>query len=183
MRSPLRVSGHRVARLVCSGGTTALAIVGLIVCGGAVASPQEVAGTGPDGLVLAEDLEAEKVYSPYDGRAYADQVFFGAAISGGSPSTLAAIALETLTSGRDFGVAVKQARAYNTGNPDTIIAEPELPKPAQVFLEKAGYSLQFQESLGRVNGFRCPGGLPRKRNCQFVAEPRAHGIALSADEN
>lgn len=112
-----------------------------------------------------------------------DQVFFGAAISGGSPSTLAAIALETLTSGRDFGVAVKQARAYNTGNPDTIIAEPGLPKPAQVFLEKAGYSLQFQENLGRVNGFRCPGGLPRKRNCQFVAEPRAHGIALSADKN
>jgi len=58
-------------------GWTALAIVGLILGGGAVASPQEVAGTGLDGLVLAEDLEAEKVYSPYAGRAYADQVFFG----------------------------------------------------------------------------------------------------------
>ena len=112
-----------------------------------------------------------------------DQVFFGAAISGGSPSTLAAVTLETLTSGRDFGVAVKQARAYNTGNPDIMIAEPGLPKPAQAFLEKAGYSLHLQDGLGRVNGFRCPGGLPRELNCQFVAEPRAHGLALSADAN
>lgn len=111
-----------------------------------------------------------------------DQLFFGAAISGGSPATLAAVALETLSAGRDFGAAVTQARAYNTGNPDTIIAEPGLPKPVQSFLEKAGYSLQLQEGLGRINGFRCPKGLPRAANCQFVAEPRAHGLALSADE-
>lgn len=111
-----------------------------------------------------------------------DQLFFGAAMSGGSPAILAAVALETLSAGRDFGAAVTQARAYNTGNPDTIIAEPGLPKPVQKFLAKAGYSLRFQEKLGRVNGFRCPKGLPRAASCQFVADPRAHGLALSADE-
>jgi gamma-glutamyltranspeptidase/glutathione hydrolase len=111
-----------------------------------------------------------------------DQVFFGAAMSGGSPMTLAAVALDTLTTDRDFGVAVTQARAYNTGGPDIMIAEPGLPKPVQAFLEQAGYALQFQEGLGRFNGFKCPKGLPREPTCQFVAEPRAHGLAVSADE-
>lgn len=111
-----------------------------------------------------------------------DQVFFGAAISGGSPAILAAVALETLTSGQDIGVAVTQARAYNTGSPDVMIAEPGLAKPVQDFLQKAGYTLQSQEALGRVNGFWCPKGLPREPSCQFVAEPRAHGLAVSADE-
>ena len=96
--------------------------------------------------------------------------------------TLAAVALETLRSGRDFGAAVTQARAYNTGNPDIMIVEPGLPKPVQTFLEETGYSLQLQDRLGRVNGFRCPEGLPRVPTCQFVAEPRAHGLAISADE-
>ena len=36
----------------------------------AVASPQEL-------VVTEEDFEEEQVYSPYAGRAYADQVFFG----------------------------------------------------------------------------------------------------------
>lgn len=111
-----------------------------------------------------------------------DQLFFGAAISGGSPATLAAVTLETLRAESDFRAAVIQARAYNTGNPDTMIAEPGLPKAVQAYLEKAGYSLQLQEGLGRINGFRCPQGLPRAANCQFVAEPRAHGLAVSADE-
>lgn len=111
-----------------------------------------------------------------------DQVFFGAAISGGSPATLAAVTLETLSSGRDFGAAVTQARAYNTGSPDVMIAEPGLPKPVQAFLKETGYSLQLREGLGRINGFRCPEGLPRKPICQFVAEPRANGLAVSADE-
>lgn len=110
------------------------------------------------------------------------QVFFGAAMTGGSPSTLAAIALETLEAGRDFGAAVTEPRAYDTGSPDVVIAEPGLSKPVQDFLQKAGYRLQLQEGLGRVNGFRCPNGLPREPNCQFVTEPRAHGLAVSADE-
>lgn len=113
---------------------------------------------------------------------FTDQLFFGAAISGGSPAILAAVTLETLSAGRDFGAAVTRARAYSTGNPDTMIVEPGLPKPVRAFLEKAGYSLQLQEGLGRINGFRCPEGLPRAPSCQFVAEPRAHGLAVSADE-
>jgi hypothetical protein len=63
-----------------------------------------------------------------------------------------------------------------------MIAEPGLPKAVQDFLENAGYSLQMQEGIGRVNGFRCPAGLPRELICQFVAEPRGHGLAVSADE-
>ena len=110
------------------------------------------------------------------------QVFFAAAISGGSPATLAAVALETLDSGRDLGVAITRPRAYNTGRPDIMIAEPRLSQPAQDFLKNAGYTLQMQERLGRVNGFRCPAGLPREPICQFVAEPRGHGLAVSADE-
>jgi len=139
-------------------------------------------GTGiflaaPDNGMRASQPSAVIVTNPVT-----DQLFFGAAISGGSPAILAAVALETLSAGRDFGVAVSQARAYNTGNPDTMIAEPGLPKPVQNFLEKAGYSLQLQEGLGRINGFRCPKGLPRAPSCQFVAEPRAHGLAVSAEE-
>jgi gamma-glutamyltranspeptidase/glutathione hydrolase len=110
-----------------------------------------------------------------------NQVFFVAAISGGSPATLAAVTLETLDSDRDLGVAITQPRAYNTGSPDVMIAEPGLPQPAQDFLKNAGYTLQTQERLGRVNGFRCPEGLPRIKVCQFVAEPRGHGLAVSAD--
>ena len=47
-----------------------------VVCGlsigtsPATASPQ-------DRVVTVEDFETQKVYSPYAGRAYADQVFFG----------------------------------------------------------------------------------------------------------
>ena len=111
-----------------------------------------------------------------------NQTFFVAAISGGSPATLAAVALETLDSDRDLGVAITQPRAYNTGSPDVMIAEPGLSQPAQDFLKNAGYTLQMQERLGRVNGFRCPEGLPRVKICQFVAEPRGHGLAVSADE-
>lgn len=111
-----------------------------------------------------------------------DQIFFGAAMSGGSPSTLAAVTLDTLATGRDFGAAVAAARSYNTGSPDVIVAEPGLSPSVQSFLEGVGYSVQQQEGLGRVNGFRCPKGLPRAPNCQFVADPRAHGLAISADE-
>jgi len=111
-----------------------------------------------------------------------DQIFFAAAISGGSPSILAAVTLETLRAGRDFGAAVTQPRAYSTGSPDVIIAEPGLPPAAKSFLESAGYSVHPQEALGRINGFRCPKGLPRTPICQFVAEPRAHGLAVSAEE-
>ncbi len=109
------------------------------------------------------------------------QVFFAAAISGGSPATLASVALDALDSNRDLGVAITQPRAYSTGNPDIMIAEPGLPQPVQDFLKNAGYTLQMQERLGRVNGFRCPEGMPRVKICQFVAEPRGHGLAVSAD--
>ena len=49
--------------------------VALMLGGAALASPQDLAG--PDGAIKGEDLEQERVYSPYSGRAYADQVFFG----------------------------------------------------------------------------------------------------------
>ncbi len=111
-----------------------------------------------------------------------DQIFFAATMSGGSPATLAAVALETFDAGRDFGAAVSQARAYNTGSPDIVVAESELPSRVKDFLESAGYAVRTQDGLGRVNGFRCPVGLPREPNCQFIAEPRAHGLAASADE-
>lgn len=114
--------------------------------------------------------------------ANTDQLFFGAAISGASPAVLAAVALETLDVGSDLGVAITQPRAYSTGSPDILIAETGLPQPARAFLERAGYVLQSRDGIGRVNAFNCPGGLPRELNCQFVADPRGHGLAVSADE-
>ncbi len=47
------------------------AVCGLSIgIGPAAASPQEL-------VVTEEDFKEERVYSPYAGRAYADQVFFG----------------------------------------------------------------------------------------------------------
>lgn len=111
-----------------------------------------------------------------------DQVFFGAAISGAAPASLVAVALDTLRGDGDFGAAVTRPRAYSAGVSDTIVAEPGLPDGERGFLESAGYSLRAQENLGRINGFWCPDGLPRKPVCQFAADPRGHGLAVSADE-
>ena len=157
-----------------------------VICSFSLNRPFGADKTAPGtGILLAVSATGDRASLPSAvlvANPISGQVFFGAAMSGGSPATLAAVALETLTAGRDFGIAVTQPRAYNIGSPDIMIAEPGLPKPVQDFLVKVGYPLRLQEGLGRVNGFRCPEGLPRKPSCQFVTEPRGHGLAVSADE-
>ena len=111
-----------------------------------------------------------------------DQIFFGAAISGASPAVLAAVALETLDADRNLSAAVAEPRAYNSGFPDVMITESGVAEPVQKFIEQAGYRIQQQDSLGRVNGFHCPEGLPREPVCQFVADPRGHGLAVFAED-
>ena len=116
-------SSRRVPRpgLFGSGWTTALAIVGLILGGGAVASPQEVAGTGPDGVVLASDLEAEKVYSPYVGRAYPDRVLFGDTHFHTTLSPDAGLIGTTLTVEDGYRFARGEKVTSNTGQPVQLI--------------------------------------------------------------
>lgn len=132
------------------------------------AAPSGVRASEPSAVMVANTNSA--------------QMFFGAAISGGSPAVLAAVALDTFATDRDFGAAVARPRAYDTGNPDVIIAEPELGKAEQKFLDGAGDAVEKQGGLGQVNGFHCPQGLPRRPTCKFVADPRGSGLAVSADE-
>ncbi len=110
-------------------------------------------------------------------------IFFAAAGSGETPGVLARVALDTLVAGDENMVsAVASPRAFNTGNPDVTVVESTMPEPERTALKGLGHNVKQTQSIGRVNGFFCPEGLPRGQTCQFVKDPRSFGLAVSSEE-
>jgi hypothetical protein len=60
--------------------------------------------------------------------------------------------------------------------------ETTLEEAQRVALAARGHVLQPADRLGRVVAFHCPGGLPRDRLCEFAADPRGFGLAISAED-
>ena len=109
--------------------------------------------------------------------------FFAAAGSGETPSVVARIALDTIVAGdEDMVSAVALPRAFSTGNPDVTVVEGTMPDAERTALDALGHNVEQRQSIGRVNGFFCPDGLPRGQTCQFVKDPRSFGLAVSSDE-
>jgi hypothetical protein len=109
--------------------------------------------------------------------------FFAAAGSGATPGMVARIALDTIV-GEDGNMvaAVALPRAFNTGNPDVTFVEDAMPNAERTALVALGHNVEKTQSIGRVNGFFCPEGLPRGQTCQFVKDSRSFGLAVSSEE-
>lgn len=91
----------------------------VLALGVPLAQAQELAG--PDGAFKAEDLEPERVYSPYAGRAYADQVFFGDMHFHTELSFDAGLVGTSLDVHDGFRVARGEKVISNTGQPVQLI--------------------------------------------------------------
>ncbi|CAN0426652.1 unnamed protein product, partial [Discosporangium mesarthrocarpum] len=111
-----------------------------------------------------------------------EQTFFGAAIGGGSPVSLARTAADVRLRGVPVDAAIAAARLYDPARPDTVFHEPEMEPGAAERLGALGYPLESVPKLGRINGFYCPDGLPRTPVCAFVSDPRGFGLAANADQ-
>jgi len=109
--------------------------------------------------------------------------FFAAAGSGATPGVVGRIALDTITGSDENMVgAVASPRAFSTGSPDITFVESTMPDQELTTLRALGHTIEQRQSIGRVNGFFCPRGLPRVQTCQFVKDPRSFGLAVSSDE-
>lgn len=110
-------------------------------------------------------------------------VKFAAAGAGTSPAVLSRVALDTVSERQTFLEALGAPRAYDTGDPLGAVAEPGLPEDVKSGLQGMGYTFVTRAGLGRLGGFFCPGGIPRKeQTCQFSTDPRGHGLAVSSDQ-
>ena len=98
---------------------SALLVTALALVAAPMAVSQDLAG--PDGGIKAEDLEPEKVYSPYAGRAYADQVFFGDMHFHTNLSFDAGLVGTSLDVHDGFRVARGEKVISNTGQPIQLI--------------------------------------------------------------
>ena len=60
-----------------------------------------------------------------------------------------------------------------------MAAEPAVPADERRELEAVGYRLGEQTELGRVNGFRCVEGIPRRElRCEAAVDPRSRGLGF-----
>lgn len=110
--------------------------------------------------------------------------FFAAAGSGPTPAAVARIALDTIIeSDGNMIEAVAAPRSYSSGDPDVAVIEAAMPAAERAALGSRGHAVDEVQSIGRVNGFYCPRGLPRTvQVCQFAKDPRSFGLAVSSDE-
>lgn len=109
-------------------------------------------------------------------------IFFAAAGSGAAPGVLARVALDTLVGSDENMIdAVASPRVFGTGSPDVSFVESAMPDGERAALSALGHNVEQMQSIGRVNGFFCPGGLPRDQTCQFVKDPRSFGLAASSE--
>ncbi|MEP4887273.1 MAG: gamma-glutamyltransferase, partial [Alphaproteobacteria bacterium] len=138
------------------------------------------------GILLAPLLETERASVPTVALMANEKIgltFFAAAGAGPIPGVLARVALDTIVREDENMVdAVALPRAFNTGNPDITFVEATTPDAARAALDALGHNIEQVQSIGRVNGFFCPRGLPRVQTCQFVKDPRSFGLAVSSDE-
>lgn len=131
--------------------------------------PTVAGGDGPGAAALV-------VGNPHTG-----QLHLAMAASGGRPalSALLASALDHWELQEDLEAVIAAPRTHYAGGDDTMAAEPTLPAEQGSELEAIGYRLSKQPELGRVSGFRCVEGIPRRElRCEAGIDPRSRGLGF-----
>lgn len=101
--------------------------------------------------------------------------------SGGRPalSALIATALDHWELKEHLDVVVAAPRTHYAGGSDSMVAEPTLAADQRRGLEAIGYRVSEQPELGRVGGFRCVEGIPRRElRCEATVDPRSRGLGF-----
>lgn len=115
------------------------------------------------------------------GNTNAAQLHLAMAASGGRSalSALLATALDHWERREHLDAVVAEPRAHFAGGTDTMVVEPTLPGDQRRRLEAIGYRLADQVELGRVGGFRCVEGIPRRElRCEAAVDPRSRGLGF-----
>lgn len=115
------------------------------------------------------------------GNANTGQLHLAMAASGGRPalSALLASTLDHWELKEHLDATVAAPRAHYAGGGDTMVVEPTLPADQRRGLEAIGYRLTDQTELGRVSGFRCVEGIPRRElRCEAAVDPRSRGLGF-----
>ena len=115
------------------------------------------------------------------GNTNTGQLHLAMAGSGGRPalSALLAGALDHWELKEHLDVTITAPRTHYAGGSDTMVAEPTVPADQRRELEAVGYKLGEQPELGRVNGFRCVEGIPRRElRCEAAVDPRSRGLGF-----
>jgi gamma-glutamyltranspeptidase/glutathione hydrolase len=158
----------------------------VVACGYTMGQPFGAGIMAPGTGILLAPADARTTLSQPAAMAVvnrqSEQLYAAAAQAGGSPAALATLPLDVHERGVALDAAVAAPRLYDPGRPDIVFHEPSLAAAAQARLDALGYRRETVSTLGRINGFHCPDGLPRTSRCQFVNDPRGFGLAASADE-
>lgn len=131
--------------------------------------PQTARGDGPGAAALVV------------GNTKAKQLHLAMAASGGRPalSALLSTALDHWELREHLDKVVAAPRTHYAGGSDTLAVEPALPPDRRRRLEAIGYRLGESPELGRVNGFRCVEGIPRRDlMCEAAVDPRSRGLGF-----
>lgn len=137
--------------------------------GFALGRPETVRGDGPGAAALLV------------GNTNASQLHMAVAASGGRPALtgLLATALDHWVLEQNLRPVLAAPRTHYAGGAGTMLAEPNLPADQRTELEGIGYRIAQQPGLGRVNGFRCVEGIPRRElKCQAAVDPRSRGLGF-----
>lgn len=131
--------------------------------------PEAAGGDGPGAAALVV------------GNTNTGQLHLAMASSGGRPalSALLASTLDHWELDENLDAAVAAPRTHFAGGSDTMVAEPTVPANQRQGLEAIGYRLADQSELGRVSGFRCVEGIPRRElRCEAAVDPRSRGLGF-----
>lgn len=131
--------------------------------------PATVSGDGPGAGALIV------------GNTKASQLHLAMASTGGRPalSALLGTALDHWELQEHLDKVVAAPRSHFAGGSDTLVVEPSVPSGERAELEAIGYRLAQQPELGRVNGFRCVEGIPRRElRCEVGFDPRSRGLGF-----
>lgn len=115
------------------------------------------------------------------GNTNASQLHLAMASSGGRPalSALLETALDHWELQEHLDAVVAAPRAHYAGGGDTMVVELGVPDEQRRALEGIGYRLSEQPQIGRVNGFRCVEGIPRRElRCEAAVDPRSRGLGF-----
>ncbi len=115
------------------------------------------------------------------GNTNASQLHLAMASSGGRPalSALIAAALDHWELREHVDQAIAAPRTHYAGGSDTLLDEPTLPADQRASLGAIGYRVEDRAELGRVNGFRCVEGIPRRElMCEAGVDPRSRGLGF-----
>ena len=137
----------------------------------------------PSGVILAaapDDVATNAFVAPVLAFAAGDTAVSMAAAAGGpvGPAAIAALLLQ----GPFEGLAINLAppRLVHPGLPDQVLVEGRISGVQRQGLTDRGHTLRDFTRLGAVSALACiPAANNRPRQCAFVSDPRAGGLAVA----